>query len=260
LDSEYGCAPFVLKTANIRADKLVRLRSNLCFWTAPPEYSGRGRPRLHGNKFKLNESDTWIEPAQIINVNDSTLGLLRIRVWHDLHFRNAAKHSISIILVERLNEDGSIRVFKPLWLAWVGEQMSALDQVWRLYLRRFAVDHWYRFLKQRLHWTAPKFATPQQCERWSDLMPMITWELWLARDIVHDNPLPWQKSIDTFTPGRVAQSMGGVLARIGTPANPPKPRGKSPGWKTGQPRQRRNRCPIVKKGTSRPRKQATKSA
>lgn len=77
---------------------------------------------------------------------------------------------------------------------------------------------------------------------------------------VHDNPLPWQKSIDTFTPGRVAQSMGGVLATIGTPANPPKPRGKSPSWKTGQPRQRRNRCPIVKKGTSRPRKQATKSA
>nr|WP_254625724.1 transposase [Nostoc sp. TCL240-02] len=29
-DSEYGCAPFVLKTANIPADILVRLRSNLC--------------------------------------------------------------------------------------------------------------------------------------------------------------------------------------------------------------------------------------
>lgn len=29
-DSEYGCAPFVLKTANIPADILVRLRSNFC--------------------------------------------------------------------------------------------------------------------------------------------------------------------------------------------------------------------------------------
>jgi hypothetical protein len=28
-DSEYGCAPFVLKTADIPADILVRLRSNL---------------------------------------------------------------------------------------------------------------------------------------------------------------------------------------------------------------------------------------
>lgn len=44
-DSEYGCAPFILQTVNIPADKLIRLRSNLCLWTAPPPYSGRGRPR-----------------------------------------------------------------------------------------------------------------------------------------------------------------------------------------------------------------------
>jgi hypothetical protein len=25
-------------------------------------------------------------------------------------------------------------------------------------------------------------------------MPFMTWELWLARDLVADNPLPWQKS------------------------------------------------------------------
>ncbi|MFN6570057.1 hypothetical protein [Dendronalium sp. ChiSLP03b] len=43
-DSEYGCAPFVLKTANIKADILVRLRSNLCLWGPPPPYSGKGRP------------------------------------------------------------------------------------------------------------------------------------------------------------------------------------------------------------------------
>jgi hypothetical protein len=51
----------------------------------------------------------------------------------------------------------------------------------------------YRFAKQRLHWTLPKFSTPEQSDRWSDLMPLITWQLWLARDIVRDNPLPWQK-------------------------------------------------------------------
>jgi hypothetical protein len=30
----------------------------------------------------------------------------------------------------------------------------------------------------------------QQCERWSDLMPLMSWQLWLARDLVADNPLP----------------------------------------------------------------------
>ncbi len=259
-DSEYGCAPFVLKTANIKADILVRLRSNLCLWGAPPPYSGKGRPRKHGEKFKLNETSTWSEVTQSIEVNHPKLGRIKVSLWLNLHFRKAATLPMSLIRVERLDREGKLRVLKPLWLAWVGEQMPTLEEVWPLYLRRFTVDHWYRFLKQRLHWTLPKLSTPKQCERWSDLMPLMTWELWLARDIVADHPLPWQKSLNKMTPGRVAQSMGSILAVIGTPARSPKPRGKSPGWKTGQPRQRRIRCPIVKKTTSKPRKEKPKSA
>ncbi|MEH1953316.1 MAG: hypothetical protein V7K99_06350 [Nostoc sp.] len=90
----------------------------------------------------------------------------------------------------------------------VGEEMPSIEKVWRLYLRRFPVDHWYRFLKQRLHWTVPKLSTPKQCERWSDLMPLMTWELWLARDIVTDNPLPWQKSLDNLTRSLSRSSYG----------------------------------------------------
>jgi hypothetical protein len=108
--------------------------------------------------------------------------------------------------------------------------------------------------KQRLHWTLPKLGTPKQCERWSDLMPMMTWELWLARSIVQDRPLPWQKSLIHLTPGRVAQGMAGVLAVIGTPACSPKRRGKSPGWPRGQSRSPRTRYPIVKKGFYRTKK------
>jgi hypothetical protein len=29
-------------------------------------------------------------------------------------------------------------------------------------LRRFGIDHWYWFAKQRLHWTLPKFSTPKR--------------------------------------------------------------------------------------------------
>jgi hypothetical protein len=114
-DSEYGCAPFILKTAEIAADKLIRLRSNLCLWGTPPAYSGKGRP------------------------------------------------------------------------------------------------------------------------------------------------LPWQHSQLQLTPGRVAQAMGGVLAAMGTPAHPPKPRGKSPGWPTGKQRQPRTRYPVVKKGTKKVKKRRLKS-
>lgn len=212
----------VLKTVNIKADILVCLRSNLCLWGAPPAYSGKGRPKKHGHKFKLNESSRWNEVTQSIEVNHSKLGQVKVSLWSNLHFPKTATRPMSLIRVERFDQLGNLRVSKPLWLAWVGEEMPPLEEVWQLYLRRFSVDHWYRFLKQRLHWTLPKLSTPKQCERCSDLMPFMSWELWLARDLVSDNPLPWHKSLDKLTPGRVAQAMGGVFASVGTPAQPPK--------------------------------------
>jgi hypothetical protein len=63
-------------------------------------------------------------------------------------------------------------------------------------------------------------------------MPLITWELWLARDIVADNPLPWQKSKDKLTPGRVAQAWFKVFMEIGTPARSPKQERKVPRLET----------------------------
>jgi hypothetical protein len=182
-DCEYGCAPFVLKTADIAADKLVRLRSNLCLWGAPPPYSGKGRPRIHGDKFQLNDPQTWGEASESLEVNDPKLGRMHIRLWRDLHFRG-----------------------------------------------------------------------------WSDLMPLLTWELWLAREIVCDNPLPWHNKSDKLAPGRVAQAFAGVLLAIDTPASPPKPRGKSSGWPKGKPRASRSRYPIVKKGSTRGKKRRRKLA
>jgi hypothetical protein len=167
---------------------------------------------------------------------------------------------MQLLRVERLDHQHSWGLPKPLWLAWLGEKMPPLSELGQLYLRRFGVDHWYRFAKQRLHWTLPKLSTPKQCERWSDLMPLMSWELWLARDIVADNPLPWQKSIPKLTPGRVAQAFAGILTVIDTPAQPPKPRGKSPGWPEGEPRLRRTRYPLVKKGFKRKKTRRNKSA
>ena len=71
-----------------------------------------------------------------------------------------------------------------------------------------------------------------------------------------------------MTPGRVAQAMGSILAVIGTPTRSPKPRGKSPGWKTGRSqrplrgrtRKRRIKYPIVKKTTPKPPKKTKESA
>jgi len=42
-------------------------------------------------------------------------------------------------------------------------------------------------------------------------MPLMSWQLWLARDLVVENVLPWQSATINLTPGRVAQSMLSLL-------------------------------------------------
>lgn len=69
-----------------------------------------------------------------------------------------------------------------------------------------------------------------------------------ALPLRHERITSWESPIDR------------ILAAISTPAQPPKLRGKSPGCPTGKSRQRRIRYPIVKKGTIRRKKQASKSA
>jgi hypothetical protein len=61
-DAEYGCATFLLATADIPADKVIRLRPNLSLAGAPGPYKGRGRYPVHGAKFKFKDPSTWHEP------------------------------------------------------------------------------------------------------------------------------------------------------------------------------------------------------
>lgn len=258
-DAEYGCAPFLNGTAHIACDKLIRLRSNRVLYGPPPVYSGTGRPRQYGAKFKLNDAPTWWSADAELQVEESKWGRLHVRMWSEMRLRRVANQPVWLIQLQRLN-DAALTPAKPLWLLWVGQQPPDLETVWQQYLRRFAIDHWYRFAKQRLHWTLPQLATPEQSERWSDLMPLLTWQLWLARCHVQDSPSPWQKPSTNLSPGRTANAFASVLALIGTPAPAPKPRGKSPGWTPGQPRSRRIRYPTVKKRFTRPKKTAKKSA
>lgn len=253
-DSEYGNASFVKQTAGIEADLLLRLRSNICLWGTPPSYCGKGRPKIHGNKFKLADSNTWEQPTACVKIEDHSWGTVQIQHWSGLHFRAAAAHSLQLLRITVSGKATVKRSPKPMWLGWIGNEMPSLEQTWRYYLRRFAVDHWNRFAKQRLHWTLAHFSTTKLVERWSDLMPLLSWQLWLAREIVKDNPLPWQKPQKELTPGRAAQGFPAILAAIDTPAGDPKPRGKSPGWQKGKQRQSRTRYPIVKKTTPRQKK------
>lgn len=242
-DSEYGTGCFLKATDQIRADKLIRLRSNLCLEGPTKPWKGRGPHPTHGIPFHFQDPSSWWAAEQVLEYTDPEFGAVTVRVWKGLRFRKALDCRMSVAQVERSQAPATRRKPRILWFAWIGE--APPERWWCLYTRRYPIDHWYRFAKNRLHWTLPKPASLEPCDRWSDLMPFLTWELWLAREVVEDCPLPWQKPQQKLSPGRVSQGLQNLLVTIGTPTRLCKSRGKATGWPTGKPRTHRERHDLV---------------
>jgi len=122
-DSEYGCAPFVLKTANIPVDILVRLRSNLCLW-GEQSRSQLARDALRSMVINsnVNVPTTWSDAASVLELYDPKLQRVRVSLWKNLPERKAATRPMLLIRVERLDPQGNLRVSKPLWLAQAGRR------------------------------------------------------------------------------------------------------------------------------------------
>ena len=223
---------------------LARLRSDRRLYGPPPPYGGRGRPRKHGEVFRFKEEATWPSPQEVVSFTDERFGEVEIQLWEGLHAREDAATAFSVIRAAiHIERD---RPPKPLWLAWMGPALP-VEEVWAFYPRRATVEASFRFRKQYLAWTSPKVQTIEASERWTRLVDLAQWTLYLSQDLVRDLPQPWQKTQVKLTPERVKQSLGGLFSRIGTPAEPPKKRGKSPGWPVGRRRPARDRHPVVRK-------------
>jgi hypothetical protein len=126
--------------------------------------------------------------------------------------------------------------------------------VWQWYRRRFAAaEQTFRFAKQSLGWTTARPRRPEAADRWSWLLALAFWQLWLARPLVADQRLPWERPLppEQLTPGRVHRAVAGLLPRLGTPARPPEPRGKSPGRRLGERPGPRPRYPVVRRTPQR---------
>src|SRR5664279_4469572 len=124
-----------------------------------------------------------------------------------------------------------------------------LDLCWRAYLRRFDIEHTFRFVNGTLGWTTPSPQMPEQADRWTWLVIAAYTQLRLARQLVDDLRLPWERRSDPkkLTPVRVRRGFRRLSATLGTPAHPPKSDRAGPGRPKGTRRKPRTRCPVVKK-------------
>ncbi|MCA1729417.1 MAG: transposase [Actinobacteria bacterium] len=246
---------------------LVRLRAGRRFYgdpglCDPPAHVGR--PRRHGPKMKCNDPSTWPEPSAEYACEDAGYGSVYVRAWAELHPKvqnhegRGSRGPLPIVVgtlvlveVERLPRGESRREPRVLWLWWHGPEGTTpdLDLIWRSYVRRFDLEHTFRFLKQSMGWTTPRVRHPEQADRWTWLVVAAFSQLRLSRMCVADLRLPWERRYDAgrLTPIRVHRAVSALLAHLGTPAKPPKPCGRSPGRPKGRLSGRAKRYPALKR-------------
>lgn len=246
-DAGYDAVQLAEHVAGVPVALVVRLRSGRCFYADPVPKAGTaqargGRPARHGRKFTCAEPTTWWAPDGEHVEKDAQYGQVRVRAWAGVHAKTQAhrtrgtwalrplqRGTLLLVEVERLPRQ--TRSPKPLWLWWQGPAGTPLDLalIWRAYVHRFDVEHTFRFVRQALRWAAVRVRQPAAADRWTWLVVLAYTQLRLARGLIADHYLPWERpqAAGRQTPYRVRRQFRQLCAVLATPAAPPKPSGHS---------------------------------
>lgn len=260
-DSSYDPVGFVRaqQTGTLAADALVRVAGHRVFYHDPPPYAGKGAPRKHGAIFRCKDPTTHGPPDQQVQWTDPERGTMTVAVWPRLHVQKAPAAPFTLVRVTMARLPRRDTPPQPLWLAWVTPTPPTPDAgsdgptlpddlalFWTWYGQRFPIEHGFRFSKSALGWTTVRPRDSAAADRWTWLLGLVWWQLWLARLLVGDHRLPWEHPVapDALSPGRVRRAFPGLLARLSTPARVSKPRGKSPGRRPGQRQTPHPRCAV----------------
>ena len=258
LDSGYDLTRLAWLLDGLPVDVTGRLRSDrVMYFPAPPlparpASTGGRRPR-HGHKLAFAEPATWPDPAVTTVTDTARYGTATAMAWPRLHQRLEHRgswedHDGELPVVEgtliRLAVDHlpGQRDADPVWL-WssrAGATAGEVDRTWQAFLRRFDIEHTFRFLKQVLGWDRPKLRDPAAADRWTWLVIAAYAQLSLTRDLAADIRLPWQQPCPPgrLTPSRVRRGFRRIRQDLPVPASAPKPSRPGPGRPAGSKNQR----------------------
>jgi DDE superfamily endonuclease len=251
-DSGYDGPRLGFGLADLPVRLVVRVRSDrvMCLPAPPREPCGAGRPARHGPEMRFADPQTWPEPTHTTSTHTTRYGTATARAFDRLHPRLTrrggwADHDGDLPILEatviRLQVDhlpGDARP-TPLWL-WCSAPAATLeevDQLWQAYLRRFDLEHTFRFLKQTLGWTRARPRSPEAGDRWTQIILAAHTQLRLSRDLAHDLRRPWERPAepDRLTPARVRRGFRHIHGKLPRLAGAPKPSHPGPGRPPGSP-------------------------
>src|SRR6266545_1891054 len=249
---------------------IVRVASNRTFYcaaqdAAPP--TGAGHPTWYGARFALGDPTTWPPADTHARTQHVSRRGKRYRVeiqtWNNCLMRGQRKphllpmqrYPFTLVRIVFYDQAGQAAFGRPLWLIVVGQRRHQLNAfaIYHAYARRYNLEPFFRFGKQHLLLT--DFQTPdtQREEAWWQLVHIAYAQLWLARDLVQALPRPWERNLPAIQTRQISPSLaqrdfGRIIRQIGTPAQPPKPRGISAGRRQGTRLPPRPRQKVLVKG------------
>jgi hypothetical protein len=271
MDSGYDVTRLAFVLSDLPVVVTGRLRSDrVMIGPIPARRPGTmGRPPRHGPVLKLAVPGSWPGPDHATTTQTTRYGTAAASAWDRMHPRltrraawldHPADQDLPIVegTLIRLQVDHlpGDRTPKPLWL-WTSRPEASsvqVDQAWQAFLRRFDLEHTFRFFKQQLGWTAPKLRDPAAADRWTWIIIIAYAQLGLARGLTDDLRRPWERPSEPgrLTPSRVRRGFRHLRPKTVLPAGAPKPTRPGPGRPPGTP----NRHPATRydvgKTTKRP--------
>jgi hypothetical protein len=259
-DAGYDLTRLAWLLRDLPAEVLGRLRSDrVMYFPAPPRPPGAaGRPARHGQAFRLAREKTWPEPEVGTRTETTRYGPVAAAAWARLHQKLTSRagwedHDGPLPVIEgtliRLHVTDHLPGYRPLEPMWLWSSRPAarpdeVNRIWQAYLRRFDLEHTFRFFKQQLGWTRPKLRDPAAADRWTWLVIAAYTQLWLARRLAADFKLPWQQPCPPgrLTPARVRRGFRNIHRTMPCLASAPKPGKPGPGRPPGS----KNRRPAIR--------------
>jgi DDE superfamily endonuclease len=276
LDAGYCAARLAWLLADLPVLLVVRVRANRVFRRrVPPAAPGTpGRPSRHGPEVRCADRATWGGDALAAEAASAGHGPLQVRAWHRVHPELTRRSGGwqdhpgqlpviegTLIRVAAARPAAGRRALEPMWLWAPGAGDTAAATLWQAYLRRFDIEHVFRFLKSVLGWDKPLLRDPAAADRWTWLVIACYGQLWLARPAAAAIRLPWHKPLPParLTPGRVRAGFRRLRQSTGTPASPPKPGRPGPGRPPGSKNKAKAPRQPVGKRSTRQLRQAEKT-
>ena len=262
-EAAYSVRRWIIGVSKLpNAVQIARLRGNRKLYRMPPlgSKTRRGRPKVYGEELLLQDpSQPDLEEITTMTTRKGQEYQVLLQRWNDVIMPGSKEertheHPFDLLKVTVTDKKGKPVYRRPLWVMIVGVKRREIrsKEAHIAYGRRYDIEHFFRFGKQRLGLTNSQTCETRHEESWYWIGLLSYNMLYHARSLARPVRYPWEKKkVKVLTtierPSQVQRDYSRIIRGIGTPAPIPKPRGKSPGRQPGHKSEERPDRPLMRK-------------